>query len=260
MTQLILAPLSQPISAELRALADSAAALRIPQADEEAFLTDFYPFLRRQGVVTSRDGSFDLPGIPRPVLALSITHSAGTSAGQHIDLRWEWRYLAEGEAPVATAGVRRTLWQRPGDTKFRDEARETGILLSLETRLAPFPTVAPEYRGVPRLNTTATLAGAAMIAFLDAVPGFAGPDVVVHVTGHAPDYRAAEAPPVISVATADRADSHDWFDLDVTVSIDGEDIPFDALFRALAVGQELMILPSGTYFASTGPSCTSSAG
>ena len=246
--RLTLAPLSHPISAELRALADAAGALLIPPADEDVFLTDFYPFLCRQGVVTSRDGSFDLPGIPRPVLALAVTHPAETTSSPRIDVRWEWRYLAPGDAPVAGAGSRRTLWPRPGETRFRDEAREADILLSLDTLLAGFPTLAPTYRGAPRLNATATLAGAAMIAFLGAVPGFAGADVVVHVTGDAPEYRAAEAPPVISLATADRADSHDWFDLDVTVSIDGEDIPFDALFRALAVDQELMILASGTYF------------
>jgi len=68
------------------------------------------------------------------------------------------------------------------------------------------------------------------------------------VADGAPSYREADEAPVISLATSPRADSHDWFNLDVTVSIDAEEIPFDELFRALASEQELMILPTGTYF------------
>ncbi|TFD41985.1 helicase [Cryobacterium sp. TMT1-2-1] len=246
--RLTLAQLSHPVSAQLRALAESANRL-VRSNDEDAFLAQVYPFLRRQGAVTSRDGSFDLPDIPRPVLALAITHSDETAAGPRIGVRWDWRYLAPGDSPAAVSGSRRPLWPWPGDTAFRDEGREADILNALGPALARFPTIAPQHRGAPRLNASAGLAGGAMIAFLDAVPEFTrSGDVVVEVIGDAPDYRAAEQPPVISLATTDRADSRDWFDLAVTVSIDGESIPFDALFLALAADRDVMILRSGTYF------------
>ncbi|TFB55930.1 DEAD/DEAH box helicase, partial [Cryobacterium tagatosivorans] len=247
--RLTLAQLAHPVSAQLRALAENADALLVRPGDEGAFLTEVYPFLRRQGAATSRDGSFDLPDIPRPVLALGITHSNETAAGPRIAVRWEWRYLAPGEAPAAAAGTRRALWPWPGDTAFRDDSREADILGALGPVLARFPTIAPQHRGAPRLTASAGLAGGAMIAFLAAVPELTrSGDVVALVTGDAPDYRAAEQAPVISLATTDRADSRDWFDLAVTVSIDGENIPFDALFRALAADRDVMILRSGTYF------------
>ena len=40
----------------------------------------------------------------------------------------------------------------------------------------------------------------------------------------------------------------DWFDLTITVTVGGEEVPFAELFVALAEGQSHLILPSGTYF------------
>jgi SNF2 family DNA or RNA helicase len=64
-----------------------------------------------------------------------------------------------------------------------------------------------------------------------------------------PDYRQAVGAPSISLAALERPGSRDWFDLSVTVTIDDEAVPFDALFRALVLGEEILVLPSGTYFA-----------
>ena len=116
--------------------------------------------------------------------------------------------------------------------------------------LKRFPTLYPQRAESGRFRERATLRGAQMIEFLGTVvPQLeALDDVLVHVSADAPSYREADEPPLITLATTERADSRDWFDLAVTVSIDGEEIPFDELFRALATEQELMILPSGTYF------------
>ena len=49
--------------------------------------------------------------------------------------------------------------------------------------------------------------------------------------------------------TADQSSSgNDWLELDVTVTVDGHQVPFDELFVALAQGQDTLILPSGVYF------------
>src|SRR5665647_1847789 len=266
--RLTLAPLTAPIGAEMHALA-TAGPLDIPSADEDAFLADYYPFLRQRLALTSADGSFDLPETARPALALSITHQADA----RIELHWDWAYLSPSATPPADAELdteaepgatsapalyRQRLRPAPGDIRYRDEAREADILDSLGGLLARFPalaTPAAQYAahpqsGRPALRDRTTLDGSAMIEFLaGAVPELeASADVVVQVSGEGRDYREADEPPVISLATTDRADSHDWFDLAVTVSIDGEEIPFDDLFRALAAERELMILQSGTYF------------
>jgi len=260
LTSLTLAPLGHRVSAEMRAVATAAEPLRIPVADEPAFTTDYYPFLRQQLTLTSRDGSFTLPESPRPVLSLDVTHRAG----HQVDLLWEWSYLSDtapngapnADAPAAAAAAaaaeryRLGLWPSPSDTGYRDEAGEAAILRDLEPVLVPFPALAPDYRGRPRLNRRSTLEGGTMIGFLDALlPVLRDrPNVVVTEAEGAPNYRPADEAPVISLTTTERAGSRDWFNLDITVTIDGEEIAFDELFRALASEQELMILPTGTYF------------
>ena len=79
--------------------------------------------------------------------------------------------------------------------------------------------------------------------------------VLVEVTGEPPDYRHTEAAPVVHVSATDSTDA-DWFDLGVTVSVDGEDIPFALLFTALAAGDSHLVLPSGTGSTSAVPSST----
>ncbi len=248
---LVLAPLEHQLGAELLALAASADNLVVPGADEALFLADFYPFLRRQLTLTSTDGSFDLPESPRPRLTLSLTHEPGA----RLELRWDWEYLSPGAGAVLH---RSTLRPAPGDSRFRDPAREQDILATLAPVLVGYPALeatpdgTPEAmpEGHPRLALISTLAGAAMIEFLArTVPELEVlPDVRVMVSADAPQYRAAEEAPVISLATTESTAAHDWFDLAVTVTIDGEDIPFDELFRALSAAQEILILPSGTWF------------
>ncbi|TFD16673.1 SNF2-related protein [Cryobacterium sp. TMT2-23] len=233
--RLTLAPLTGPIDRELRdlAMADSIA---IPPADEPAFLAEFYPFLRNRVSLTSRDDSFQPPESPQPVLALTLTHQPDA----RITLHWDWRY----------PGYRQALRPTPNDTRYRDTAGEERILRGIRDPLVEFPGLVGEQAGRPLLIEQATLAGPPMIEFLDTVIPVleSSPDVEVSVSADAPQYRPADAPPVISVGTSARADDRDWFDLEVSVSIDGEEIPFDGLFRALATGQQLMILESGTYF------------
>ncbi|AQP43863.1 hypothetical protein RPIT_02730 [Tessaracoccus flavus] len=48
----------------------------------------------------------------------------------------------------------------------------------------------------------------------------------------------------------------DWFDLDVTVTVDGEEVPFLALFSALSAGDEFLLLDSGTWFSLDSPELT----
>ena len=55
------------------------------------------------------------------------------------------------------------------------------------------------------------------------------------------------AAPVVSLGGSESADN-DWFDLTITVTVGGEEVPFAELFVALAEGQSHLILPSGTFF------------
>ncbi len=94
----------------------------------------------------------------------------------------------------------------------------------------------------------------AIVMLTDVVPWFdARDDVDVEVHDDQPTLREATEDPLISLTVADAADAtgeraaNDWFDLGVEVSVDGQVIDFATLFMALDRGDELLILPSGTW-------------
>jgi superfamily II DNA or RNA helicase len=60
-------------------------------------------------------------------------------------------------------------------------------------------------------------------------------------------YRAAGADPLVSFS-GDTSRPGDWFNLDVTVSVDGETVALPEVIRELAAGATHMLLPSGMYF------------
>jgi SNF2 family DNA or RNA helicase len=84
-----------------------------------------------------------------------------------------------------------------------------------------------------------------MTDLLPALEATAGLKVERH--GTVPDYKEAAAAPVVNLGGGSSAD-HDWFDLTITVTVGGEEVPFAELFVALAGGQSHLILPSGTFF------------
>lgn len=255
-SQLTLAPLAHKVDTPLRRLLSTPEAITIPGADESAFLADYYPFLRRQITLTSTDGSFELPATARPQLVLEIGHR--TDAGEAaILLQWGWHYVAPTPAPADTTALpaaptapRLRLWPAASTTDYRDLTHEAEILRELSSLLGADDALTEQHAGRTRLAERATLSGARMIDFLDTMVAevSASGNVLVLLPTDGPAYREAEEAPVISLATSEREDDRDWFDLAVTVSIENEEIPFDDLFRALATEQELLILGSGTWF------------
>ncbi|WP_120338881.1 DEAD/DEAH box helicase [Cryobacterium soli] len=259
--RLTIAPLARQLGRDLRVLASAHEPITVPPDEENVFLADFYPFLRGQLTLTSTDGSFDLPDTARPVLALSIS----AQADARITLHWEWHYTGgPGTSGPAVAPLRGPATE-DAPAGYRDTVDEGRILHALNGIFAAFPAHQPSlYAADPAdtaethdpagspgiLRADATLDGARMIEFLDAVlPALENADdIQVQFVGDAPEYREAAEPPRLTFATTARAESRDWFDLSVRVTVDGEDVPFDEVFRALATGQELMILADGTYF------------
>jgi superfamily II DNA or RNA helicase len=253
---LTLARLSAPIGPALRELAAAGTALVVPPSDEKQFLAEYYPHLRAQLSLSSSDGSFELAAVPEPHLVLSVT----SLPDARIQLGWHWRYLTGGSDAGTTESEQNVAFVRtlhagagqPGG--YRNAVREQEILGTLRPVLERFPALAeaaaPAAPDTARLAESSTLAGSAMLDFLaTAVPELeAGTDISVHFSEALPEYREAAEPPLITLATHERPDDRDWFDLAVEITVDGEKIPFDDLFRALAGGQDVMILQNGIWF------------
>jgi superfamily II DNA or RNA helicase len=236
---LLLAPLHERTSEQVSALLKSGQPLRIPAPDLDRFLREYYPGLRQVIRVRSSDETVALPEIAPPKLALKATHAPG----HRVTLQWSFAYQVADD-------VHRLPVRGPTGAKVARDARaERGLLRDLrlpDDRLPQLRENTPERLVVPE----AELQGMDAVFFTeDLLPALRDSgDIDVEVVGTPPDYRHSEAAPLVKVSATDSAGDLDWFDLGITVSIDGEEIPFQRLFLALAHGETHLVLDSGTYF------------
>ncbi len=232
--RLSLAAFDGPVDDGIRAFLGSTA-VHIPPRDEERFLRDLYPDLRRRIPVGSSDGSVDLPRPPPARLVLTVHHGPK----HRLDLAWS--RSAEG------AAWSEALWDAP--SRMGDRVAEDVIVAKVTAAVGGVPALVEPTLFGDRLAPEATLAGMAAVRFAaDLLPVLAAIDgVEVVQSGEPVAYREVVEAPVVNLGGAP-SDERDWFDLTVTVTVDGEDVPFADLFVALAEEQSHLILPSGTFF------------
>ena len=269
LTRFRLARLTHPVPAQLQHLALADERLVVPEAGQAAFLSRYYPRLRRQATVTSSDGSFTAPEISGPELVVRAAYTGG----HHVDIRWEWSYHVGGTELTAALGAARD--------PFRDQEAEARVLAGLSLP-ASAPGVPPQVAatwsprafcggttrggwgagaphagghrgGTPRGTLGGkhfTLRGLDAMAFsTEVLPLLEGrDDVRVELTGRVPDYHEAGDSLEIGLSTGALDGERDWFDLGITVTVEGREVPFADLFIALAHGQSHMLLPDGAYF------------
>jgi superfamily II DNA or RNA helicase len=261
-----LAKLTHPVPAQLQHLALADERLVVPEAEQAAFLSRYYPRLRRQATVTSSDGSFTAPEISDPALVVR----AAFTRGHHVDIRWEWSYQVGGTELRAALGAARDPFRDPeaeaqvlaGISLPADSPgvpRET-TLRGLPAGLAAVPSAVTSSgplggrHGAPaavgKQGTAVTLHGLDAMTFTtEVLPLLQGrDDVRVEVAGPVPDYHEAGDSLEIGLSTGELDGEHDWFDLGITVTVEGLEVPFSELFVALAHGQSYMLLPDGAYF------------
>ncbi|HZI96230.1 MAG TPA: SNF2-related protein, partial [Actinomycetales bacterium] len=236
---LLLAALDERPDEHVAGLLRAGQGLEIPAPDLPRFLQVYYPGLRRAVTVTSTDDSVDLPEVLPPRLALTVTFRPDNA----VSLEWGYAYqVADGVACLPLDGAGDGAGGDGVDGVARDLRAEQGLLDDLD---------APTRRLVrPALSLT----GMDAVTFTqDVLPTLRdSDDVRLTVVGEPPEFRHAQTPPVVHLSTTD-SDDTDWYDLAVAVSIEGEEIPFDEMFVALAGAQTHMVLASGTYFSLARP-------
>jgi SNF2 family DNA or RNA helicase len=187
--------------------------------------------------VFSSDESFAPPEISPPTLVLRASYGADHALG----VDWEWAY------DVGGSPVRAPLHDGP-DLGYRDPDREREILADLDLPLDWFARLSSdrdrqlvphsEFGDIDTVRFTTEL-----------LPMLAGrPGVAVEVSGTAADYREASDSLSIGLSTDELAGDADWFGLGVTVSVEGNEVPFTQVFSALSQGQSQLLLPDGAYF------------
>ncbi|MEI4271593.1 DEAD/DEAH box helicase [Klenkia sp. LSe6-5] len=247
-----LVPFADRVPVELSRMVSRFPRLEVPAPDVPRVRAELVPALQRMVELVSPDGSVELPSVQPPVLALAVRHADGA----RLTLEWSVVYPEQPLDPAADGvpGGRRLALTAAAADPGRDARAERALLGALVLPDGRFPQLrqATVQRG---LVPTVELRELDAAVFCEGVlPTLRDQGVRVEELGDAPDYRAATSAPVVSVSVTDPAvDSADWFDLGITVTVDGQDVPFAHLFRALATKQAHLFLPSGTYFPLDGP-------
>ncbi|CAB4906426.1 unannotated protein [freshwater metagenome] len=245
-----LVPFDARVPVELSRMIARFPRLEVPAADGDRVRRELVPALQRMVELVSPDGSVELPSVQPPVLALTVSHADGA----RLTLDWSIVYpAAESTGDAVPEGRRVPLTGAVGDPG-RDDRAERTLLSGVVLPDGRFPQLrqATVQRG---LAPSVELRELDAAVFCEGVlPSLRDQGVRVTELGDAPDYRAATSAPVVSVSVTDPAvGDADWFDLGITVTVDGQDVPFAHLFRALATKQTHLFLPGGTYFPLDGP-------
>jgi superfamily II DNA or RNA helicase len=239
-----LARLDRDVPPELQRMALASQRLEIPAAARSSFSEGFYPRLRQTATLISSDGAFTPPAISGPTLVLHASYRAG----HDVEVSWDWAYQ------VGDARLRAPLYQGQQDeTGYRDAAAERDILAQLDLPLDRFGLLlgdqGPAGPG-PALAPVTRLAGIDTMRFsTELLPLINGhPWVTTEITGDPADYREAGDTLLIGVSADEVPGETDWFDLGVTITVEGQRVPFADVFVALSRGESHLLLDNGAYF------------
>jgi hypothetical protein len=239
-----LARLTRPVPPPLQRMALGGESLQVPAAAEPRFRDRYYPRLRRAAAVISSDGSFTPPVITGPDLVLRAHYH-----GDHeLEVSWEWAYRV-GDSPL-----RAPLAADGPDDGYRDLAAERALLARLEPLLDRCGLLGPPAgrpgAARPALAPRIRLTGIETMRFsTERLPLLADvPGLILEVSGEPADYREAGDSLQIAVSADELADETDWFDLGVTITVEGRPVPFLDVFLALSRGEPHLLLPDGAYF------------
>ncbi|TWE10170.1 DEAD/DEAH box helicase [Rudaeicoccus suwonensis] len=205
--------------------------LVVPAEDAQEFLDLYYPKVARQLQLI---GDVE-PRSQEPVrLLLTLT----SPAPHTVDVNAHLLYAGRHAKPVTPQHADRS----------RDPRQEHALVERVEPLLHRLG-LTDSIGGLGRWPVErAQFADWRAVRLLEALPHLQDhDDIEVRVDGDLPAFEESTADPQISIGATD-SDDNDWLDLHVTVTIDGEDVPFEPLFAALARGDEAMLLDSGTWF------------
>ena len=226
-------PLAEPVPEAMRGLLSQGTRMSIPAQDATRFQLIYLPALARRGLVSP--GSRVQEDLPHPGLTLQLIHEPE----HRLMLTWGFRYVSGDTALEVPLRPRRNDF-------FRDQTAEQELEVAAAQIVDGFPGLLETHGET--LRPEAVLSHADTARFMtETLPRLEEAGVSITQAGEAPEYSHAVEPPVVSLRTQD-TDDHDWFDLHIQVTVAGQEVPFEQLFRALAAGDEAMLLDNGTWF------------
>lgn len=243
--ELLLMPLEpRPTEALSRVLRGDGEAITIPAGDVERFETEHLEALTRALPVLSADTSIRMP---RPTTLRAALAVHVDTAEHHLSTEWSIRYVGEDGEVRSSHGLPDLAAAAEG----RVEDRTAGRDIDGETRLARevLNHLLPLAGRHPALWQPLDLRGMDTARFMtETLPVLRELEAFdIEVDDDVPDYREAEAAPVITTSVSDDEDRPDWFSLSVRVHVGEEEIPLALLMAAVATGEPEVLLESGTW-------------
>jgi len=208
--------------------------IRIPADSVEEFTVEVLPRLSSALTVDADDAVFTPPTIEGPfaVLTLAVTDRGGRAS-------WSTRYHVNGTnhdfAPESATGV----------TPYRDPSAESDIWQQVRSALGALAAAA----SIATVGSTVELTALELAVLrTETLPQVAHNDrLIVEVDGQLPDLRAARSEPYVQFGAVEIV-HNDWFDLDITVNVDGTSVALSEVITEIAAGATHMLLPNGVYF------------
>lgn len=242
--------LARPTPPELQRMVLRGERLEIPTAELDRFATEFCPALRNVVPIVSADGSLTPPEVSPPALLLRASYGDAHA----LELDWAWAYRVgteERRVPLGPAGAAAGFRDRPAEREIlAATALEGGA--EEDADLGRLGLLDPA--GRPAEGAAATLSGlATMRATTELLPRLEEAGIAVEIVGEPAAYRDVGDSLTIGVSTAAIAGESDWFDLGVTIAVEGHELPFEEVFLALARGDARLLLDDGAHLSLADP-------
>ena len=218
--------------------------LEIPASELDRFAVEIYPALCQVATVSSSDGSFTPPEISPPDLVLRASYGAGHA----LELEWAWFYRIGSQTRQVPLGI------GPAGLDFRDRRAERAIIAAAELAGTGLEELGLLDAACQPAEAPVALAGIeTMRLTTEVLPRLHEHGVAVEVVGEPADYRDVGDSLTIGVSTGEIAGESDWFDLGVTISVEGRELPFAEVFVALAAGRPQLLLDDGAHLSLEDP-------
>jgi superfamily II DNA or RNA helicase len=253
--------------------------VHIPAERVAEFSLDVLPRLIDSAPVEIAEGLFAPPSISDPIPVLTITLGEDGARAS-----WSTRYRVNGQQhdfdpetrpsrtsyrdvdaeETAWAAVDSALqavasssraWKQQALQHVRQRMRSNAYVGAFEELLAIDD--APDAAAAAAVASTATLRAGVDLTLAEAAVlcGEVLPQLdrrdsfTVELDQGVSDFRAAQNAPVLEFGSGDGEPvRNDWFDLSITVDIDGYQVPMSAVITQLTSGATHMLLPNGVYF------------
>ncbi len=273
-------PLEQQLGLGPLALTQALTGLRVPAAERALFLRAIVPGLREKVRLRS-----EVP-LPAPLPGNAAAEQERPTVTVHARITADVPGEVWLDLGAAYDGVLRSFSTERFGGGSRDRAAEAAALAAA-TSVHTIPgATRTDSTGALQLVSRVVLTGIHAARFVtDRLPALEDDEhVTVEFDGVLPAYDEVTTAPVIRLGALDPAldrapnpgladdegasadvdgtgpvrsgrdleardgDRSDWFDLHVSVEVEGEEVPFEPLFAALTRGDEIMLLETGSWF------------